>query len=753
MKKSSRPTRAHPPQNDLERLHGQALTAFRNGQLQQALAFMRRALRVASPPTPQTRATLLGDFAEMQRQAGDNAAALHSCEEALRLVPEHPEATLNRGVILFQTGQFVQADAAAQAALLLHPRWLPALLLHADALREQGALHAAQTAYRDVLAQAAPTSPERGAALTNLGWMLVQTGHMDEGLALCQQAAALPSDYALSLQNLGRVLLEYGRLDEAMAALEQALNRAPNVPMLSLLIGRAWDELGDADEARHWLGRALQLDDNLHEARVALASLEADHDSFDAALTLLEQVLTAAPERVDALQVKARVRLQLGDVDGAVADHRAAIALQPNNAGLLAALGSTLSSAGDIDGALIQQRRAIALNPHCVPAYAGLLTTLRHKASDAARDATLALLQAPWMTDMRRSSLHFGLAAYYDGRAEWATAAEHMVQANARRKAAETQRHHVYDPAQYEAFVDKLIATFTPDLFARLRGLGSPSERPVFIVGMPRSGTTLTEQIIASHPMAFGAGERTFANRGLGSLGNVLTFMAHGERLSGADAAPNRSPITVPVQNHAPAPAASPLDSLRQLADLSDDAKVRDMLNTVAQWHLAQLDGLDGGAALRVVDKMPDNFSMLGWLACLFPQARFIHCRRDVRDVALSCWITNFAAIRWANDLDHLAHRIAQYQRLMAHWDKVLPVPVLQLDYEALVADQEGESRRLVAWLGLDWDDRCLSYFKTDRLVRTASVTQVREPIYKRSVARWTHYEAMLAPLLVPEIG
>ena len=145
---------------------------------------------------------------------------------------------------------------------------------------------------------------------------------------------------------------------------------------------------------------------------------------------------------------------------------------------------------------------------------------------------------------------------------------------------------------------------------------------------------------------------------------------------------------------------------------------------------------------------MPDNYHLLGFLAAVFPRARFIHCRRDVRDIALSCWITNFSQIRWAFDLEHIAHRILQYRRIMSHWRQVLPVPLLEVDYEELTADQEGVSRRLVDWLGLEWDDACLHFHRTERLVRTASVAQVRQPIYRRSVARWKHYEAMLKPLL-----
>lgn len=690
----------HPGEANAQ--HYLGVLAHQRGDHGKAIELIGRAVK-ARPDTPE----MFCNLAEAQRAAGHAIEAEASCRRALELRADYPEARLNLAAALSEQRRFAESEAAARAALVLRPDFPGAALALADSLREQRRIHDAEIAYRQVLA----ASPDHWGALANFGLMLVQAGRMEEGLELCRAAAALPTDNTLPAQNLGYVLLEFGRLDEAMEVLEQALERAPNAPQLSLLVGRAWDELGEVAEARNWLWRAIQLDESLLEARVRIADLEADLDNHEAALEILESVLTSDPARIDALVGKARARLSLGDVDGSVADHREAIRLHPESAVLHAALGRTLASAGDVEGAVACQREAITLNRRCVPAYAGLLTTLRHKASDAERDAAIALLDLPWMTDERRASLCFGLAAYYDGRGDWEAAAEQMGQANALRQAADARRHKTYDPEQYEAFVDRIVETFTPALFERLRGLGSDSERPVFIVGMPRSGTTLTEQIIATHPQAFGAGERPFAHRGLTLLPHIMG-RPHDDALSCLQAAEG--------------PA----------------------LEAASGWHLAQLAALDGGAALRAVDKMPDNYSALGWLTVLFPRARFIYCRRDLRDVALSCWVTNFSAIRWANDLDHLARRIQQHRRLMKHWRQVLPASVLEIDYEAVVADQEGQSRRLIDWLGLDWDDRCLSFFETDRLVRTASVTQVREPIYNRSVARWRRYEAMLAPLL-----
>ena len=170
-------------------------------------------------------------------------------------------------------------------------------------------------------------------------------------------------------------------------------------------------------------------------------------------------------------------------------------------------------------------------------------------------------------------------------------------------------------------------------------------------------------------------------------------------------------------------------------------------IQRLAEQHLDQLAARDGGQSVRIVDKMPDNYLYLGLLAALFPRATFIHCRRDLRDVAVSCWMTDFRTIRWANDPAHIAGRFSEYRRLMDHWRAVLPVPVHDVDYEETVADLEGVARRLLEVCGLEWDPVCLEFHRTERTVRTASLTQVRQPIYTTSVARWKYYEPALASL------
>jgi hypothetical protein len=228
------------------------------------------------------------------------------------------------------------------------------------------------------------------------------------------------------------------------------------------------------------------------------------------------------------------------------------------------------------------------------------------------------------------------------------------------------------------------------------------------VFGLPRSGTTLIEQVLASHPKIHGAGELHLGQKLLQSIPT----------------------LTGPRESRLISATGLDSSSIRQLANAYED-------------HLHILSG----GAERVVDKLPENYLYLGLLVAMFPKATFIHCTRDLRDVAVSCWMTDFQSIRWAHDLEHIARRFRQYRRLMEHWHAVLPVVIHEVSYEEVVTDLESEARRLAAVCGMDWDPRCLDYYRTERPVGTASAAQVRQPIYTRSVERWRNYQIELASL------
>ena len=301
--------------------------------------------------------------------------------------------------------------------------------------------------------------------------------------------------------------------------------------------------------------------------------------------------------------------------------------------------------------------------------------------------------------------MHFGLAQVLDARGEYAETAEHVDYGNSLQLSEWRKRGQVYDPKKHELFVTQMMTVCTPDFFERVRDFGLDSEVPVFVVGLPRSGTTLIEQILASHSNVFGAGEIKLAQDTMAALGGQVT------------------------------------DSIEGLRQLNGQTAQR-----LALGYLERLRTLNP-TAIRIVDKMPENYVFLGLLASLLPRAKFIHCRRDIRDVAVSCWMTHFQEIRWANDQQHITSRFHEYQRIMEHWRKVLPVPLLEVDYEEIVVDLEAVARRLIAWCGLEWEPRCLEFYHTKRLVSTASAVQVRQPVYRTSVGRWKHYQQALASL------
>ena len=362
--------------------------------------------------------------------------------------------------------------------------------------------------------------------------------------------------------------------------------------------------------------------------------------------------------------------------------------------------------------------------------HARLATLLRGQLSEGDRAALEQRLADPKLGEGPRARLLFGLAHVLDARGDYARAADCLGEANALTLEQARRKKRDYVPAEHERFVDNLLEAFGADFFARAAGGGLKTRRPVFVFGLPRSGTTLVEQVLASHSRVHAAGELRFARQSFDAVPAVLgrsekPLPPSGRGVEGEDGSQTAPELPLPCIAHLDPPA------IHRLAEQHDE------------WLLA----LAGGRAERVVDKMPDNYMYLGLLAALFPDAVFIHCRRNLRDVAVSCWMTDFRSIVWANDPEHVASRFRQYWRLMEHWRAVLPVPIHEVDYEQAVADLEGMARRLLATCGLDWEPACLEFHRTRRPIRTASVVQVRQPVYKQSVDRWKNYQTALAGL------
>jgi tetratricopeptide (TPR) repeat protein len=420
------------------------------------------------------------------------------------------------------------------------------------------------------------------------------------------------------------------------------------------------------------------------------------------------RALALAPDYADAHYNLSIALTALGELDAAEASCRAALALQPDRAEAHNNLGTILKFQGRLEAAKAAYRHALDLKPDSVAARNNLA---EFEGADADTIDTLSALEAddglPAGDAIR---VRFGLARHHADTGDHARAFQYYRIGNEMRARQAARHGQTFDRAAVDALADRSIALFTPAFFAARGAMGAPSERPVFIVGMPRSGTSLVEQILASHHAVFGAGE-------LDAIGTIV------DRLSA----------------EADADAAYP-DTVAGL----DAAACR----RLGAGYLERLATLDADAA-RVTDKMPANFRHLGLIALLLPGARIVHCRRNPLDVCLSCYVQNFTqGSEFSNDLGDIAVTYCAYRRLIDHWRRVLPVPMLDVRYEELVADQAAVSRRIVDFVGLEWDPACLEFHANRRAVRTSSALQVRRPIYRSSIERWRVYEDQLRPLI-----
>lgn len=531
----------------------------------------------------------------------------------------------------------------------------------------------------------------------------------DPALALAHMHRAvtlMPADAALHLQ-YGSLLAHQGQHAEATIHLAEAARQLPGSADAWYLLGLARQGMGDDTQALPALRKARSLAPERERVLEALAESEFRSGYPADALPLWQALLQRRPDDEGVCMRTAETLGRLGRHDEAAALYRQALAARPESADLWMALAQTSEDRGDRQAALDAYERALALKPGWGFPLAGMLGLLRGKAPASQVEQATVRLSDPGLPDADRALLGYELGKVHDaqGRHAEAMATWHDANAARRRMIGES------DPASMTALAAATMAAFPARRFQQRPWPGSPDPRPLLIVGMPRSGTTLTEQILAAHPLGAGCGE--------------LPDLALIARNLPAHAGP---------EAHWPqcidqVPASAWGDAVRRYLD--------------AATRLAPPQ------AQRLVDKAPLNFFHLGLLALLFPQARVVWCRRDPRDIAVSVYGENFALEeRLATSLDGIGHYINLQTRLMRHWQQVLPLPILELCYEDLARDPEPLARQLVDFAGLSWDPACLEFHRSERGVQTPSRWQVKQPIYTGSIARWRHHAAELAPLL-----
>jgi len=468
---------------------------------------------------------------------------------------------------------------------------------------------------------------------------------------------------------------------------------------------------GRQQDALMYLEKALACSDGDPACHNNLAVVLKDLGRLGEAERHARQALAADSGRAVAYATLGEVLWCLNRQQEALDVFRQCLEREPRYVPAHINLGNALVSLGWLDEAIGHYRAALEIDPGFAPSYYAFVVNAAQQPSAEELVRMRALFDDRGTDPENRVLLGYSLARALDRDRHDDDAFDYARQANDLKKQRYRQRGITFSPQEHTRFVDAILETFTAEFFGSRSGWGVQSDLPVFVVGMPRSGTTLVEQILASHPDVAGAGE-------LPDIENMASALP---TIMGAG---NRSPACV--------------------ADLDAGLMAR-----LADEYLGRL-AAGRGSASRVVDKTTINFLHLGLIALVLPNARVIHCRRDPRDVCVSCYFQNFGppGMVFACDLEHLGAFYKQYALLMAHWRRVLPLAILDVPYEDLVADQEGFTRRLIEFCGLPWDSRCLEFHRNPRDIRTSSAVQVRQPIYTTSLARWKRYEGHLEPFL-----
>ncbi len=502
-------------------------------------------------------------------------------------------------------------------------------------------------------------------------------GENEKALEFCRQALALDPDDAHVLQLIGGLELERGNGEAAYRFLEAAVARDP--------------------------GTAL--------AHETLAEAAAATGRYDTAAAVLKRVLEATPGKLAALSNLGSVLLRLGRRDEAAAAYEQALAMEPRSIPVLCNLAILRAEAGDYEAARALYQRVFEVAPDDAEAHHDYSRIKTFRPGDPDLAAMERLRVRPDLDSEQAVFLDFALAKAYQDIGDWDAAFRHVASANRLKRAT-----LAFDFAKQEALVDDIVSVFDAAFIEARQGTGFDDPRPIFIVGMPRSGTTLVEQILAAHPGVYGLGE-------IDQLRDVI--------FGRADAGPGVGGMSAEGRGFPDGVVDFGRGDYRRLGE-------------------AYVKPLAEGApkVLRLTDKTPRNFFFVGLIHLVLPGARIIHCVRGPMDTCLSCYQIHFnVGQEFTYDLTELGRYYRLYARLMDHWRAVLPGRFLDLSYEDLVDEPEPRMRELLDFCGLEWNEACLDFHKIRRPVSTASAHQVHQPIYRTAVKRWKRYETHLGAL------
>jgi tetratricopeptide (TPR) repeat protein len=657
------------------------------------------------PLSPQqiTRLQAMLATAQQARQAGMIAQAEGIYRDILKQVPEAWDVHHQLAMLLATTAR--PLDAAKQFRLIVkaNPAHAASHANLANALSESGQLEEAIAEFRRALA----LDRSLTSAQIALGETLRRAKRCKEAVDCYKAVLDMDKTNHAAFNGLGLVYRDLEDLPRAVECFEHAVGLAPNNADYRMNFGVALKNCKLEGFSTEQLQQAAMLRPDWLEALVLLAEVLQQQQRYDESRECYQRAKQLEPANAELAERIGYVYMDMGDTENALGQFQEVLSQHPERFMALLGLGRSYMESGRSGEAAATLESLIERYPDDSSGYFYLASSRKFQPDDPLIAKLQSLADSTGDEKPAAIGLNFALGKIYDDCRQWDAAFAYYARGNRLRNAK-----YDYQPSQQEAQYDAMMSAFSRDFIEGHRDCGVESALPMIIVGMPRSGTTLTEQIISSHPQAIGAGEVVFWGRANETVPYTLGTRQH---------YPQCMTLMTPDQGHEIAGRYTEL--LRKIAGPGTDP-------------------------LRITDKMPHNFVHLGLIALLFPNAPIIHCKRNAMDNCLSIFFQNFGADHaYAYELSNLGHHYRQYERLMLHWHEVLPGRIFDINYEDTIADPEFWSRKVIEHAGLDWDDACLAPHKLERSVKTASHWQVRQPIYKSSVQRWKNYEKHLGPL------
>jgi tetratricopeptide (TPR) repeat protein len=696
--------------------------------------------RPAKPKTPMTPTQALAHATKLMND-GRLKQAEHVCQQIIQARPSLAEAYNILGVIKYRQGLPEEAITTIQKAIKFNGAVANFYANVGEMLRQQGEIDKAITALR----RATRLDQNSAQAFNNLGIAYFDKTKFEDAVEMYRKAIAIDASYAEPHNNLGNALRALGKTQEAIEFYDKALALRPDYAEAHNNAATLLGESGRFEEAETALRRSIEVRPDNLEAYRHLANVLVHQSKTDEAIRFLNEALKRDPRSLPTLVALVRAHLKRGTYPVAEKIAKAALQLEPDNAEALCVYGQAcqeldrpheaieiydkalakrpeyaecrnylaiaLKSIGDFQRAKDELNALIDKQPGMVAAYSTMADMIKYTADHPHLAAMRKLVEeAGEAKDERFMFLHYSIAKAYDDIGDLESAFRHYGAGAAIKRARLN-----YDEERSQAFFNGIIKTYDAAYIADGSIKGHPSTLPIFIVGMPRSGSTLVEQILSSHPEVHGAGEIKVVSQAMHEVRNVFPklppFPEVGSQM--------RQPHYDYFANH----------YLNVITRLSEDAS-------------------------HITDKLLTNYYFLGILYKAFPNAKVIHTMRNPVDTCLSCYTKLFKDdMPYTYDLRELGRYHKRYQALMAHWRAVLPDSfLLEVNYEDVVGSLEDKAKQIVAFCGLNWDAQCLKFHESDRPVKTASVAQVRKPLYSTSVDRWRRYEVQLQPL-VEELG